>query len=307
MVRVFANKYPATHPFSLDHTLHKNLLDTSANPKAEETILHEVLISDRLLRPRGNQAKVCSNIHQSQTFSGAHEVIVESSAHVSSLSKLPVEHIELAVQAYRSRLRELRQNKSLQYAVLFKNAGPEAGASLEHTHSQLIACDLIPTSVIHRLTRLHEYQLVYGRCFLCDVIQKEMESCARVVATTNSFLAYCPYASRLPFTVNLIPKVHAASFEDMDADQLSEFAMLLRRAIRWFESMHTSASYNFIVHTMPWACSSTASYHWYVELFPRLTTAAGFEWASECFINTESPESAAARFRNIDAGIDSNS
>ncbi len=302
MVRVFANKYPATFPFTAN-----NETDLAEFRSLEK---HGALAASQSTAEVPNKTfddskKECSSNaierNYSQIFHGSHEVIVESSEHLSSISELSPSHMVLAVTAYRDRLATLRKNPLLQYAVLFKNTGPEAGASLVHTHSQLIACNLTPPSYKRLLSRLKDYHAKTRNCYVCDTIAQELSERNRLIAETDRFVAYCPYASRMPFTAIIAPKTHGASFEDLASDQLNEFALLLQRAARWIEGLHEESSYNFVVRTMPWSCGAPAIYHWNVEIFPRLSKIAGFEWASDCFINTEIPENAARRYREIDA------
>jgi UDPglucose--hexose-1-phosphate uridylyltransferase len=303
LVRVFANKYPATFPFTADAA------DDVAGEDSTESSLPvgnvQTQRDGHAIRNQGDEDNGLVSVpigrNLSQVFHGSHEVIVESSEHLNSISQLSASHMVLAVTAYRDRLATLRSNPLLQYAVLFKNTGPEAGASLFHTHSQLIACNLTPPSYKRLLSRLKEYHSRSGNCYLCDTIAEELTDKQRLIAETDCFVAYCPYASRLPFTAIIAPKKHGASFEDLCSEQLQEFAVLLQRAARWIEGLHEDSSYNFVVRTMPWSCRDPRTYHWNVEIFPRLSKIAGFEWASDCFINTEIPENAARRYREIDA------
>ncbi len=302
MVRVFANKYPATFPFTANsetdlaefRSLEQDASFAQSQSAAESP---EKTCDDSKRECTSNSIKR----NHSQIFHGSHEVIVESSEHLGSINELSPSHMVLAVTAYRDRLATLRKNPLLQYAVLFKNTGPEAGASLVHTHSQLIACNLTPPSYKRLLSRLKDYHAKTRNCYVCDTIAQELSERHRLIAETDRFVAYCPYASRLPFTAIIAPKKHGASFEDLASGELNEFALLLQRAARWIEGLHEESSYNFVVRTMPWSCNDPAIYHWNVEIFPRLSKIAGFEWASDCFINTEIPENAARRYREIDA------
>ncbi len=239
------------------------------------------------------------DLYLRRELTGGHEVIIESPNHVQSLSQLDRETVALVFQAYRDRLAYWRSERNSSYAVVFKNVGYDAGASLAHTHSQLIATNILPTEVQRHVSRMEEYQRIEGDCLFCRMLTEESEQGIRIVERTPYFTAFCPFASRLPSMVNIVPNVHRSSFELLCNVELAELAMLTHRLIRRIERCYPNAAYNFVIHTAPIDKQDSSAFHWRMELFPRITKVAGFEWGSDCYINPISPESAAALLRTV--------
>ncbi len=285
LVRVFANKYPAILPSDALTMLHG-----SGGQSEGEVHALPFWMKDAEREPY---------FARRELFFGSHEVIVESPTHLRSLSGLHATHMTLIGKAYQARLLSLRRDPDLKYAVIFKNTGADAGASLAHTHSQLIACNMMPPYQERILTRLADYHAQFGTCYLCDMVSAERSVGDRLVAETQHFVAFCPYASRLPMSVLIVPKPHWSSFEDAERHQLEEFCHLLQAVTSWIERLRPESSYNYVLNTMPWCCRRPATYHWYAEVVPRLSKFAGFEWASDCYINTVAPEHAANLYRSL--------
>ncbi len=238
------------------------------------------------------------NLFSRRNLSGGHEVIIESPLHLHSLTQLDRETVGLVFQAYRDRLAYWRTERQSIYAVVFKNVGYDAGASLAHTHSQLIATDLLPTEVSRHVERMEQFRRTEKTCLFCRMLAEESEQAVRVVEQTASFTAFCPFASRLPSMVNILPNAHCSAFETIDDAMLDELAWLTHRLIRRIERCYPKAAYNFVIHTAP-ANACAEVFHWRIELFPRLTKVAGFEWGSDCYINPLAPENAAAALRTV--------
>lgn len=239
------------------------------------------------------------DLYVRRELSGGHEVIIESPLHLQSLSQLDRETVELVFRAYRDRLAYWRCERNSTYAVVFKNVGYDAGASLAHTHSQLIATDVLPTEVQRHVSRMEEYERIEGTCLFCRMLAEESEQAIRIVDRTANFTAFCPFASRLPSMVNILPNSHCSSFESLDEVSLNELAWLTHRLIRRIERCYPKAAYNFVIHTAPIHKQDSSAFHWRMELFPRITKVAGFEWGSDCYINPISPETAAASLRTV--------
>lgn len=231
-------------------------------------------------------------------LSGGHEVIIEGPNHLQSLSQLDRETTQLVFQAYRDRLYYWLTERSIAYAVVFKNVGQEAGASLVHSHSQLIATDVVPTDVVRSAQRMDQFFDQEGQCLICRTIQDESQQQTRVVEETTDFIAYCPFASRLPALVTITSKKHLDRFEMLADDQLGQLSWLVHRIVRRIEHCYPEAAYNYVIHTATHAQQSSPAMHWRLELFPRISTVAGFEWGSECFINPLPPEIAAHQLRS---------
>lgn len=245
--------------------------------------------------PSANPLTNCSSdaLFVRKQTRGGHEVIIEAPTHVQSITQLQTEHAALIFEAYQRRLRYWRSMHEMRYAVVFKNNGADAGASLVHSHSQLICTDFLPSDVLKTQRRSLEYLHTHGSCYVCDVLGRELSSSERIVAQTESFVALCPFASRLPYSVSILPKSHQSAFEECSTSQLEELARLTQHTLRAIEIQHPQAAYNYVLQTAPLDAHDPAAFHWRLKILPRLTKVAGFEWSSECYINTVLPEEAA--------------
>lgn len=237
------------------------------------------------------------DLFRRRDLSGGHEVIIEGPDHYQSLSQLNHQTAKLVFQAYRDRLHHWLIEREMVYAVVFKNVGPEAGASIVHSHSQLIATDILPTDVARAAGRMEMFFEREDECLVCRTIRDELDQRLRVVEETRHFVAFCPFASRFPSLVSITPKQHYSQFELMEDEWLSELSWLVHRLIRRIEHCYPETAYNYVLHTAPRCQRGSLSFHWRIELFPRLSTVAGFEWGSECYINPLPPEAAAHLLR----------
>ncbi len=230
---------------------------------------------------------------------GAHEVIIESPEHVASLSELTDLEVLTVFSAYQDRMQAFAEDGRFRYVQIFKNVGPGAGASLEHLHSQLIALPSVPEVVQRELDSSREYFQEHGRSLLLELVASELDSGQRIVAQTENFLAFCPYASRFGYEVWVAPKRHQPRFKDMEAGELGEVSRLMREIIGRIECAIGSVAYNYFLHTRPFDMPAYDHYHWHIEIIPRLTKVAGFEWSTGCFINPYPPEAAAEHLRSV--------
>lgn len=241
--------------------------------------------------------KPAIDLFQARHVSGAHEVIIESPLHLCSLTQLDRCTSTLIFRAYRDRLQHWSRCLDIAYSVVFKNVGLDAGASLVHTHSQLIATNILPTDVRRAVERMELFHHAEGECLFCRMLVDELEENVRVVAQTSDFVAFCPFASRLPSLVTIVPRDHHSTFESTSDEGLEQLAWLVHRMLRSIERCYPQAAYNYVLHTAPQGKRESPAFHWRLELFPRLTRVAGFEWGSDCFINPLPPELAAQRLR----------
>ena len=232
---------------------------------------------------------------------GVHEVIIESPNHVASLSDISERDARMTFLAFRDRLQVMRQDSRLDYGLIFKNARAAGGASLEHTHSQLIATSIIPADIQLELAKAGEHRMLHDSCAFCDLIEGERTG-ARYILDTDSFAAFCPFGARFPYEIWVLPREHRESFETTPDSELAELAALMQQLIRCLEASLDSPAYNFWIRNAPFRLSGHDDYHWRIELIPRLTRLAGFELATGCFINPVSPEHAAAQLRSLTPG-----
>ena len=253
------------------------------------------------LEIEGDLNKRGEGIYDMMQGVGAHEVIIECPEHLVSTSQLSEEQVREVLWVYRDRLVDLKKDPRLVYGMIFKNVGAEAGASLEHTHSQLIVTPIVPINVWEEMTGSLEFYNFRGRCVYCDMIQQELACEQRIVLDSPSFVAFCPFASRFPFETWLLPKVHSSHYENIQKNGVEELSGVMKQVIGKIEAALDRPAYNYIVHTAPFDTQELGYYHWHIEIAPSLTKAAGFEWGTGFYINPVTPEEAAGFLREVEA------
>jgi UDPglucose--hexose-1-phosphate uridylyltransferase len=232
---------------------------------------------------------------------GAHEVVIETPEHDKSIATLPDEQVVKIVEAYHQRYKELCSDSRIKYTLIFRNHGLQAGASIEHPHSQIIATPIIPKRIIEETRNARTYYDQHGgHCIYDDVIENELEQKLRIVVASDDFIAFCPYASSFPFEVWIIPRKHTPSFCDTTAKERTELAKILKFVLERIFMILDDPPYNYIIHTAPCDDKDYRSYHWHLEIIPRLTRIAGFEWGTGFYINPLPPEDA-AKFLRMEA------
>ncbi len=221
---------------------------------------------------------------------GAHEVIIETPDHRMTLAGLPASQVELVLEAYRDRILDLKKDSRFKYMLIFKNHGEAAGASLEHTHSQLIALPVVPKRVSEEVTGAREYYDFKERCIFCDIIRQETESGIRVISENSDFIALSPFAPRFPFELWIVPKVHVSAFESSQKHEFEQLAVILKDMLLRLDKVLDNPAFNYIIHTSPVGEPTDDYYHWHLEIMPKLTKVAGFEWGTGFYINPTPPE-----------------
>ena len=232
---------------------------------------------------------------------GAHEVIIETPDHMATLADMPEKQIEEVLWAFKERVSDLKRDRRFRYILLFKNHGEAAGASLEHPHSQLIALPVVPNRVKEEVEGAKLFWDLKERCIFCDIVQQETAAVSRLVTETDRFAVIEPYAPRFPFETWILPKRHESHFEDTDAPTLQNMAWVLRTTLRKMDKVLERPAYNFLVHSSPVQEAPLPYYHWHLEIMPRLTKVAGFEWGTGFYVNPTPPEESAKFLR--DAGL----
>jgi UDPglucose--hexose-1-phosphate uridylyltransferase len=229
---------------------------------------------------------------------GAHEVIIETPDHGKLLAAMSEAEIERVLWAFRERIVDLKRDIRFRYILIFKNHGAAAGATLEHSHSQLIALPIVPDFVREELEGAKHHFAAKERCVFCDIIRQEVTSGQRVIHENPDIVALSPYAPRFPFETWLLPRSHSARFEDAPRQIYESLARMLKSILGRMNKALESPAYNLIVHNSPFSEQTGEFYHWHLELMPKLTRTAGFEWGTGFYINPTSPEEAAQVLRN---------
>lgn len=245
----------------------------------------------------GDLKKEGEGLYDKITGVGAHEVIIETPKHKETLASMSVNKFIEVLEAYRARIVDLKRDSRFKYVLVFKNHGMAAGASLEHSHSQLIALPIIPKRVGEELEGSKKHYNYKERCIYCDIIHQEIEQKCRIVLENSHFIALSPFAPKSPFETWILPKKHQASYENTPSEQMDSLARIFSETLKRLDKVLGSHPYNFILHTSPFGMENLEYYHWHFEIMPKLTKTAGFEWGSGFYINPTSPEEAAEFLR----------
>jgi UDPglucose--hexose-1-phosphate uridylyltransferase len=240
---------------------------------------------------------------------GAHEVIIEGTDHNVHLADQDEMQIEKILYAFRDRILDLEKDKRFRYVLVFKNYGVTAGTSLAHPHCQLIATPIMPKFVKEELIGAREYFKDKERCVFCDIIKQEISIGERVVLENEGFILIAPFASRFPFELHLFPRAHSYAYSELTNNEIINLAKILKETLVRLKKTLNDPPYNFVLHIAPniiprpghpeyWG-SIQYDYHWHLEIIPRVTRIAGFEWGTGFYINPTPPEEAAKYMREI--------
>jgi UDPglucose--hexose-1-phosphate uridylyltransferase len=241
----------------------------------------------------GDLDKEGEGLYDKMNGLGAHEVVVESPAHGDSFAHLPPAQMVQVFWAFRERIIDLGKDPRFRYVMIFKNEGRAAGASLEHSHSQLIALPILPRMIVSELEGSKAYYNYKERCIFCDIIRQEISMDTRVICQDDLFISLMPFAPRSPFEMWILPKRHSSSYIAMDEPSFAALTRIFSESMRRLDACIPNVPYNFVLHTAPLRSEPLEHFHWHFEIRPKLTTIAGFEWGSGFYINPMPPEDAA--------------
>jgi UDPglucose--hexose-1-phosphate uridylyltransferase len=243
------------------------------------------------------EEKLIDSHFQAGAGFGFHEVIIETPQHNQLLPKMETAHIALVLQAYRDRYRSLSKETGIATVLVFKNHGITAGTSLSHPHSQIIAAPVISAYIENKLKIAEQHHRRKGKCMYCEINSWEMQSRSRLISETDRFVVFQPYASRYPFETWISPKEHEACFGNISPEDLTDLGTVLQGTLRKMDSVLGEPDFNYMFHTAPIGQENEEHIHWYVQLVPRIWTAAGFEMGSGIYINSSVPEDTAKYMR----------
>ncbi len=244
-------------------------------------------------------------IYDKMSGIGAHEVIIETTEHDIETSQLSVSQLDAVFVACRDRMLDLAKDKRFRYVQVFKNQGEAAGASLEHSHTQLIATPIIPRRVVEELKGCSQHFEIKERCIFCDIVDQELTVGTRIVCVNDDYVVHVPFAPRFPFETWVIPRRHEHFFEDAYRGNFLSLARIFKEMLMRMNLALNNPHYNWVLHTSP--CNEWEGprhYHWHIELMPKLTKVAGFEWGTGFYINPTPPEEAAAYLREVPVVLD---
>jgi UDPglucose--hexose-1-phosphate uridylyltransferase len=253
----------------------------------------------------GDLGREAEGLYDRMRNVGAHEVVVETPEHATTLARLPAEDIARVLQMFRQRIQDLKNDVRFRYVQVFKNQGPQAGSLISHAHSHLVATPVIPRRLEAELrwSKLH-YDLK-ERCLYCDILRQELGHGARVVEWHADFVAFCPFAPRFAFEVWVFPLAHAHRFEDLDDPALAGLAGVMKAVLQRVEQK--TPDYHLVLHTcpneksppvwgLPWE-SLPRDFHWHIEVLPRQADVARLHREEEFYVNPVPPEEAARQLR----------
>ena len=252
---------------------------------------------------------------------GRHEVVIDHSSHGIRIHEMTGEHLALLFSTYRNRMEQLyHSDDRLKYVLLFKNFGPAAGASISHTHSQIIAMPVVPDNVQAEVRNSTAFYQTNHQCIFCSLIdealtfeatlydqrsgeiQRRINVGQFVIERSERFIAIKPFASRYEWEVHILPLLHSADFLNAGPEDMADLARIFRRTMARLNAVIGGVQYNFFFHSLPHGAEyegSAAAFHWHVEICPRTSIPTGFELGSGLFVNTICPEDAAEMLRNV--------
>ena len=230
-------------------------------------------------------------VHVMAEASGTHEVFVFSPNHEMRLESYSDEIIANLMAMLRERFEAHVDTPNIRYTQAIINHGREAGASLSHPHGQLLGLPFVPGEILEEERAFERFK---GGCIVCTTCEVEKDG-ERFVTENDHALVVCPFWSSSPYELLIMPKEHHQHLTDADTDQLAGVGMAIRDALAHLVRTLGDIAFNLVFHTAP--SHHAGVYHWHVHLWPKLTTAAGFERGTGVMINIVAPESAAAEIR----------
>ena len=254
------------------------------------------------LQSDGARVQCMDGIRRKLSGVGFHEVIVDSPWHNAPYAHQTPEEIHLSLYALQHRNQFLIQDPRIEHIVNYRNHGPQAGASLQHPHSQLLGLPMIPNDMRRRIEETRHAIDSDGACPYCAMLDMELAEETRLVATNRHFVAFVPYAAFSPFHLWIVPRLHSPTFLNQNADVMRSLAEILRTVSGKLYSALGDPAYNMLYRSAPKRDLGSTYLHWYVSIVPRVTRAAGFELGTGMYINPLPPEQAAQILRDTDPG-----
>jgi UDPglucose--hexose-1-phosphate uridylyltransferase len=251
------------------------------------------------LSREGDRVRRIDGVYRSMSGVGFHEVVVEHRRHDLSPALYSVEDLAKVIRVYRQRYMQMRKDPRVEAIIVFKNHGESAGTSLAHPHSQITATPIVPTQVRHRMDEAIRFFDETGECVFCTTLRSELADGIRIVASTDSFVAFIPYAALSPFHLWIFPVRHCSSFDEIEEYEITDLAATLRTVLGKLYHGLNNPDYNFSIRSIPAREGQREFFHWYLTVIPRIVRTAGFEIGSGMYINTTLPEESARFLRDV--------
>jgi len=238
------------------------------------------------------------NFYVSKSGRGVHEIVVDTPNHHMQTSDLNTDEFLNVLEVMQERFIKAKAETGVEYVQIFKNNGPMAGASISHSHWQIMGVPFVPEEQEKYTASFKEYKAKHGTCLMCDIIGHEKEKKLRIVSENEEFIAFTPYASRVSFEIWVVPKKHVSSFAELEKRDLMAFAGFFIKILKKTNKLREGVCYNIGFEDEP--CHSEKNLnHWYVKIMPRISAMAGFEYSTFGYINPVLPEDAAKKLRNL--------
>jgi len=257
-----------------------------------------------VLHIEGELNRSGDGIYDTMNGVGAHEVVIETPQHDARMGQYGQARMEMLIRAYRDRSIDLHRDQRFKYVQIFRNYGQVAGALIDHPHSQIIALPIAPRWVKEELGNAREHFDYKERCLFCDIVNQELKDRSRIVFENQTMLAFTPFASKFPFETWILPKAHSHDFQFIADGDIAPLAEALRVTLYGIQMALEDPPFNFIIHGAPRLGPAANAgiqreYHWHIEIIPRVTRLAGFEWGTGFYINPTLPEKAADFLRQV--------
>lgn len=270
-------------------------LEVYSHPKGSDWKIRVIQNKFEALGHTGGRTR--SDFYLVREGIGDHEVVI-TRPHNILTAFLPDDLMDLNLKVYQERMRALSNHPEVEYVHVLQNHGKEGAASLAHPHSQIFATPFVPPHLHDEVTGSFEYFRQTGACVYCEMILKELSDKERLVLDHKDFLVFAPFAARVPYALRIIPKRHQASFMDMTVVERHSLGQVLKYILQKLYHKLSDPPYNYYIHTLPVTHSlmtryDERSYHWHLEILPRLNVWGGFELGSDVYVNTVLPEKSA--------------
>jgi UDPglucose--hexose-1-phosphate uridylyltransferase len=255
------------------------------------------------LQREGERMRTFDGVHRQISGVGYHEVLIETPRHNTCPALESAAEVALLLETFKIRGSEIARDPRIEQIIFFENHGEHAGTSLAHPHTQLIGLPIVPYSIRARTEEARRYFDDTGRCVLCHMLDDELKDGRRLVAKSEHFVAFLPYAALSPFHTWILPRRHGSSFLNVTTHEVADLGQLLHHVLHKLYMGLRDPDYNYVIRSAPLRDPGTEYLHWYVTIIPRVTHSAGFELGSGMFINTGLPETSAAFLRAVEYGV----
>lgn len=253
-----------------------------------------------------NLNKRGEGIYDKMNNVGAHEVIVENKSHTKTMSDFMEKDYMLLLEMYQERIRDLKKDGRFKYIQVFKNHGELAGSYIMHSHSHVLATPVMPQRIGLELLHSKIHYMQKERCLFCDIINQEKRQEKRIVSINANFISICPFASRFPFEVWILPRFHDSNFENLNDERVKQelvsiFSDLMKRIER------LTNAYTVVIHSSPnvaeidthdeYRLPVAEHFHWHIEILPRDFKTSKYKREDEFYVTPNTPEEAAKALR----------